>query len=62
MSKSFNLVMMSLLALGSIFVLNSFTASISQPTGAVLAVQSGAIASAILLLIAGALIFHVRKF
>ena len=61
MSKSFNLIIMSLLAVGSVFVLNTFTASVSQPTGAALAVQSGAIASAILLLIAGALIFHVRK-
>lgn len=61
MSKPFNLVMMSLLALGSVFVLNSFTASISQPTGAALAVQSGAFASAVLLLIAGSLILHARK-
>lgn len=60
-SKSFNLIIMSLLAVGSIFVLNTFTATISQPTGAVIAVQSGAITSAILLLVAGALIFHVRK-
>ena len=61
MSKRFNLIIMSLLAVGSVFVLNSFTYSINHPTGNAIALQSGAMFSAIVLLFIGALFFHAKK-
>jgi len=61
MSKSFYLLMASVMALGSVFVLTSFFNTVNHPSAAALAVESGSIYAAALLLAVSAFMLHSRK-